>query len=199
MRHLSPLGVSMNILYIPSAITGEQSVTLQLGRVVMEQLALLHPTADVVVRDVVAQPLPHFVLKRSEQDAAVFAEVLREYLAADIVVIGAPMYNFSIPSQLKAWIDAIAVAGTTFRYTANGPEGLFPDKQIIIVGSQGGVHDATTDFQERYLRQIFAFLGVNNVEVIGARGVGLGPEHKDKEIASIVERLQNRQCPALAA
>lgn len=187
----------MNILYVPSAITGEHSVTRLVGQAVLDSL-LSQSDGQVVVRDVVAQPLPHFTLTPTDEQKALFHAVLQEYIAADVVVIGAPMYNFSVPSQLKAWIDNIAVAGTTFRYTAQGPEGLFPDKKIIIVGSQGGVHDATTDFQERYLRQIFAFLGVSNVHVIGAQGVALGVEHKDKEIARILDHVEQKQCPAVA-
>lgn len=188
----------MNILYIPSAITGEHSVTRLVGQAVVESLIHTNPQAQLIVRDVVQQPLPHFTLAPSDQEQLLAAQVLREYIDADVVVIGAPMYNFSIPSQLKAWIDNIAVAGTTFRYTANGPEGLFPDKKIIIVGSQGGVHDATTDFQERYLRQIFAFLGVNNVHVIGAQGVAMSAEHKDKEIARVLGSIEEKRCPAVA-
>lgn len=186
----------MNILYVPSAITGEHSVTRLVGEAVLQSLAAVSD-AQVVVRDVVAHPLPHFTLTPSVEQKSIAQEVLHEYIAADVVVIGAPMYNFSVPSQLKSWIDNIAVAGTTFRYTANGPEGLFPDKKIIIVGSQGGVHDASTDFQERYLRQIFAFLGVKNVHVIGAQGVAFGAEHKAKEVARILEQVAHKQCPAV--
>lgn len=186
----------MNILYVPSAITGEHSVTRLVGQTVVNSL-LEDSTAQLVVRDVVENPLPHFTLAPTDEHKSLSQAVLQEYIAADVVVIGAPMYNFSVPSQLKAWIDNIAVAGVTFRYTAHGPEGLFPNKKIIIVGSQGGIHDASTDFQERYLRQIFAFLGVKNIHVIGAQGVAFGPEHKDKEIARILEQIAQQKCPAV--
>ena len=110
-----------------------------------------------MTRDLVSQPLDHLTL-------AAFADtaVLDEFLAADTVVIGAPMYNFSISSQLKSWIDRIAVAGKTFRYAENGPEGLAGGKRVIVAVSRGGFYDAGNSFEhvETYLRSLFNFIGI---------------------------------------
>ncbi len=117
-------------------------------------------------------------------------QVLDEFLAADVVVIGAPMYNFGVPSTLKAWIDRIAVAGKTFRYGANGAEGLAGGrKRVIIASSRGGFYSAGTagaaaDFQEAYLRQVFGFLGVTDIEFVRAEGVNISPEHKAQALAA---------------
>src|SRR5438045_767854 len=117
----------MTILKIDSSITGEASISRQLTAAVTQQLLGQRPDARLVERDLVASPLSHLTLGGSgDQD------VLEEFLAADTIVIGAPMYNFTVPSQLKAWIDRILVAGTTFRYGANGPEGLAGDKRAIV-------------------------------------------------------------------
>ena len=109
--------------------------------------------------------------------------MLEEFLTADIVVIGAPMYNFTIPSQLKAWIDRILVAGKTFRYGATGPEGLAGNKRMIIAISRGGLYGsgapaAVLEHLETYLRGVFGFIGVSNPELIVAEGLGLGPEQR---------------------
>ena len=124
----------MTILKIDSSITGENSVSRVLTRSITDQLAAANPDATLVERDLVAEPLAH--LTERGQDA----DVLEEFLAADTVVIGAPMYNFGVPSQLKAWIDRIAVAGKTFQYGANGPEGLAGDKRVIVAVSRGGFY-----------------------------------------------------------
>src|SRR5215472_17681795 len=118
----------MKVLHIDSSILGEGSATRALTRGIVERLKSEHPDADVTHLDLAARDLPHLsqsALARSdESEAARNVRALDQFLAADVLVIGAPIYNFSIPSQLKAWIDRIAVAGKTFRYTANGPEGL---------------------------------------------------------------------------
>jgi FMN-dependent NADH-azoreductase len=108
------------------------------------------------------------------------------------VVIGAPMYNFSVPSQLKAWIDRILVAGKTFRYGANGPEGLAGNKRVIIAISRGGLYGAGTqaaaaEHLETYLRTVFGFIGVTNPEIILAEGIQLGPDHREKALAGALE------------
>ena len=124
--------------------------------------------------------------------------MLDEFLAADILVLGAPMYNFTLPSQLKAWIDRIAVAGKTFRYGANGAEGLAGDKRVIVAISRGGFYGAGTpaaarEHLETYLRSVFGFIGVTRLEFISADGVQIGPEHREKALANALEAATNLQ------
>ena len=129
--------------------------------------------------------------------------MLDEFLAADIVVIGAPMYNFAAPSQLKAWIDRILVAGRTFRYTATGPEGLAAGKRVIVALSRGGFYGAgspaaAAEHVESYLRAVFGLMGVTDVEFILAEGVQVSPEHREKALgaalatANAVSPIQTR-------
>lgn len=177
----------MTILQIDSSITGETSVSRQLTAATVDQLLKQRPEARLVRRDLAAAPLSH--LTERGQDA----DVLEEFLDAEVVVIGAPMYNFSVPSQLKAWIDRIAVAGKTFRYGDNGPEGLAGGKRVIIAISRGGFYDAGNAFEhvESYLRIMFNFIGVEP-EFIHADGVNYGPEQREAGIANglaEVERL----------
>jgi FMN-dependent NADH-azoreductase len=118
--------------------------------------------------------------------------VLEEFLAADIVVLGAPMYNFTIPSQLKAWIDRVVVAGKTFKYSAAGPEGLAGNKRVIMAISRGGFYGAGTpaavaEHLETYLRVVFGFIGIKNPEFIFADGIQVGPEHREKALAGALQ------------
>jgi FMN-dependent NADH-azoreductase len=177
----------MTILKIDSSITGESSVSRQLTAAIVDQLQRQRPDAHLVKRDLAASPLSH--LTERGQDA----DVLEEFLDADTVVIGAPMYNFGVPSQLKAWIDRIAVAGKTFRYGENGPEGLAGGKRVIVAISRGGFYDADNAFEhvESYLKIMFNFIGVEP-EFIHADGVNYGPEQREAGIANglaEVERL----------
>ncbi|MCL6698346.1 NAD(P)H-dependent oxidoreductase [Sphingomonas sp. NSE70-1] len=177
----------MTILKIDSSISGETSVSRILTRSITDQLAAASPEAAVVERDLVAVPLAH--LTERGQDA----DVLQEFLDADTVVIGAPMYNFSVPSQLKAWIDRIAVAGKTFQYGANGPEGLAGDKRVIVAVSRGGFYEAGNSFEhvEAYLKPFFNFIGIEP-EFVRAEGTAVGPEQRDAGLAkglAEVERL----------
>jgi FMN-dependent NADH-azoreductase len=178
----------MTILKIDSSITGENSVSRVLTKSISDQLAAATPGAAVIERDLVNQPLDHLTL-------AAFADssVLDEFLAADTIVIGAPMYNFSVPSQLKAWIDRIAVAGKTFRYTETGPEGLAGDKRVIVAVSRGGFYEADNAFEhvKAYLKPMFNFLGIEP-EFVHADGVAVGPEQREAGLANglaEVERL----------
>ncbi len=178
----------MTILKIDSSITGENSVSRTLTRSIVDQLATANPDARIVERDLVNQPLDHLTL-------AAFADtsVLDEFVAADTIVVGAPMYNFNISSQLKSWIDRIAVSGKTFRYTENGPEGLAGGKRVIIAVSRGGFYDQGNSYEhvEAYLKPMFNFLGIEP-EFVRADGINISAEQREASIANSlvdVERL----------
>ena len=171
----------MTILHIDSSINGENSASRTLSRSIIHQLKSAEWGEQVVQRDLVSQPLPHLTL-----DAFADTSVLDEFLAADTVVIGAPMYNFTLPTQLKAWIDRIVVAGKTFHYTANGPEGLAGGKRVIIALARGGFYDskspaAALEHLETYLRGVFNFIGVEP-EFVTADGLAISPEQRDASI-----------------
>lgn len=193
----------MKILHIDSSALGTASASRELTAAVVRQLRADSPHVEVSYRDLDAQPLPHFtgatLAKSDPAEAALAKTVLDEFLAADVVVIGAPMYNFSLPSTLKAWIDRIAVAGVTFRYTANGPEGLAGGKRVVVASTRGGVYgDASpADFQEAYLRQVFAFLGIPSIEILRAEGLSLSPENRRQGLAAAHAAIQS--APAVAA
>jgi FMN-dependent NADH-azoreductase len=178
----------VTILKIDSSITGDNSVSRVLTRSITDQLIAANPGAAVVERDLVKEPLDHLTL-------AAFADsaVVDEFLAADTVVVGAPMYNFNISSQLKSWIDRIAVAGKTFRYTENGPEGLAGGKRVIVAMARGGFYDTGNAFEhvKTYLQPMFNFMGIEP-EFVHADGIAVGPEQREAGLANglaEVERL----------
>ncbi|WP_369059476.1 NAD(P)H-dependent oxidoreductase [Caulobacter sp. 73W] len=184
----------MTLLHIDSSILGDNSVSRQVSAAVATAITNDAPATQVVYRDLAADPLPHLsgahlggVAPQAELDAGALA--LEQFLAADTVVIGAPMYNFAISSQLKAWLDRILVAGKTFRYGPNGVEGLAGGKRIIVALSKGGYYGdgqpaAGMDFQEPYLKAIFGFIGIHDVEFVRAEGIAVGPEQREQGIAS---------------
>lgn len=190
----------MKLLHIDSGILGDNSVTRRLSATIVAAQRTLSPAIELTYRDLAADPLPHLTgaalaaqgADRAELSVAMQTELaasaaaLDEFLAADVIVIGAPMYNFSVPSQLKAWIDRVAVAGKTFRYTEKGPVGLAGGKRLIIASSRGGFYEGTAnaavDHQESYLRAVFGFLGITEIEFVRAEGVAMGPEHRAKAI-----------------
>lgn len=179
----------MKLLHIDSSAMGANSVTRELTAAIVARWQDKLPQLQVEYRDLDVDPLPHLSARSlagaDPVEAAEAGRVLQQFLDADVLVIGAPMYNFSVPSTLKAWIDRIAVAGKTFRYTANGPEGLAGGKQVIIASGRGGIHtNSPADFQEPYLRQVFAFLGVTNIEFARAEGVGISPQHRSDAMAA---------------
>jgi FMN-dependent NADH-azoreductase len=168
----------VTILHVDASINGDNSASRAISRSVVERLG----SASVIRRDLVSEPLPHLTL-----DAFADTSVLDEFLDADTVVIGAPMYNFTLPSQLKAWVDRILVAGKTFRYTEEGPEGLAGGKRVIVALARGGYYDAGSpaaalEHLETYLRGIFNFIGIDP-EFVAADGLNLGPEQRQRSIA----------------
>lgn len=184
----------MNLLHIDASVLGENSVSRQLTAAVVARFAQGDSSLQVTYRDLDAHPIAHLrSTSLAQTDAAETAEaekVMQEFLAADVLVIGAPMYNFSIPSTLKAWIDRVAVAGRTFKYTENGPVGLAGGKRVVVVSARGGIYaDATADFQEPFLRQIFAFVGINEVEFVRAEGIAYSPKHREDAIAAALANL----------
>jgi FMN-dependent NADH-azoreductase len=182
----------MKLLHLDSSALGANSVTRELTAAAVARWSAGGAALDVVTRDLDAAPLPHLsaATLASAEAASESAAVLDEFLSADVVVIGAPMYNFGIPSTLKAWIDRISVAGKTFRYTAEGPEGLVRGKTVVIAVAAGGAHAGQpTDFVEPYLRQVFGFLGVRDVHVVRADGIAFSPTHRRDAIDRAVAAL----------
>ena len=179
----------MNILHLDSSALGANSVTRELSAAIVARWQGAMPGAIVAYRDLDTHPVAHLtgaVLGQADADQVAEGErLMAQFLASDVIVIGAPMYNFSIPSTLKAWIDRIAVAGKTFRYTGNGPVGLAGGKRVLIASGRGGVYgNGAADFQENYLRQVFAFLGITDIQFVRAEGVAYSPQHRADALAA---------------
>jgi FMN-dependent NADH-azoreductase len=198
----------MKLLHIDSSVLGPHSVSRQVSAAIVDRLRQATPGLDIVYRDLASTPLAHLSGSHLaaaqgtvpetalQQDIAAGQAMLDEFLAADIVVLGAPMYNFTIPSQLKAWIDRILVAGKTFKYGAQGAEGLAGNKRVIVAVSRGGFYGAGSpaavgEHVETYLRWVFGFIGVTDLEFISADGVQVGPEHREKALAGALQAATN--------
>lgn len=187
----------MKLLHIDSSVLGDNSVSRVLSAQVVAAIRSTTPEVQVSYRDLADASPAHFSLQALAEPAQLADEargnaeatgtLLDEFLASDVLVIAAPMYNFSVPTQLKAWVDRIAQAGKTFRYTANGPEGLAGGKRVIVVSTRGGIYStgpaAAMDFQEGYLKTVLGFLGITDVTIIRAEGLNLGPEPRQQAIA----------------
>ncbi|MCG8907054.1 FMN-dependent NADH-azoreductase [Pseudomonas sp. DP-17] len=189
----------MKLLHIDSSILGDNSASRQLSAELVAAWPAAEPGVEVTYRDLAADAISHLSsaslvaagtpaeLRDAAQkhEAALGEKSIEEFLGADAIVIGAPMYNFSIPSQLKAWIDRIAVAGKTFRYTENGPEGLAGGKKVIIVSTAGGIHAGQPSgiAHENYLELVLNFLGITDIEVVRAEGLAYGDEPRRNAIA----------------
>lgn len=192
----------MKLLHVDSSILGPGSVSRQLSAEIVAAEERLHPGLEILYQDLAAQPIGHLSgahlaaaqgaapeTAAVREDVAVGAATLEAFLEADIVVVGAPMYNFAIPSQLKAWIDRISVAGKTFSYSEKGVQGLAGGKKVIIASSRGGFYGPETpiaflDHQESYLRNVFGFFGITDLTFIRAEGINLGADQRAQSIAA---------------
>lgn len=181
----------MKILQINASARREGANSTKLANAVVERLRQRHPDAALTLRDLAVQPvrvLDETALgavftpaeQRTPAQAAIVAEydaLIAEVQAHDVIVLGVPMYNFGVPVQLKAWIDAIARAGVTFRYTDNGPEGLIKGKRVYLALARGGLYrDQPHDSQVPYLKTVLGFLGLTDLRFIYAEGLNMGPE-----------------------
>lgn len=189
-----------NILVIRSAATGAASVSNKL----IDAYLAAHPGAEVVDRNLDSDPVPHVTsaslagIGRAAPEGAQFAAtralqdaLIAEVFAADVILIGLPLYNFGMPSTLKSWFDYIARAGTTFQYTAEGPEGLVKDTRAIIFHARAGKYDDASGFPFAiaHTRSLLDFVGVTDVEVVTAEGMAFGPEAAEAAIADATARV----------
>ncbi|WP_024515565.1 FMN-dependent NADH-azoreductase [Bradyrhizobium sp. Tv2a-2] len=195
------------LLHIDSSVLGPHSVSRQLSAAIVERLRQATPDLELTYRDLSATPLAHLSGAHLaaaqgagnsdlsvQQDVATSQAVLEEFLAADTLVLGAPMYNFTVSSQLKAWIDRIVIVGKTFKYDENGPEGLVGNKRVIVAISRGGFYGpgmpaAALEHLESYLRGVFRFIGVTAPEFISADGIQAGPGQREKALAGALEAV----------
>ena len=171
----------MTVLHIDTSINGDNSASRQLTKSLVEQLKGSQWGEKIVYRDLAASPIPHLTL-----DQFADTSVLDEFLEADTIVIGAPMYNFTLPTQLKSWIDRIVIAGRTFRYGENGPEGLAKGKRVIVAVTRGGFYGqaspaAALEHLETYLRGVFNFIGIDP-EFVVAEGLNVSPVQREESI-----------------
>ncbi|MEJ5039988.1 FMN-dependent NADH-azoreductase [Pseudomonas sp. MYb398] len=197
----------MKLLHIDSSILGDNSASRQLSQRVVAAWQAAEPSAQVVYRDLAADAISHFSAATlvaagtpdelrdaaQQHEARLSSETLQEFLAADAVVIAAPMYNFTVPTQLKAWIDRIAVAGQTFRYTEAGPEGLCGNKKVIVVSTSGGLHvgQPTGVAYEEFLKVFLGFIGITDVEFVRAHGLAYGDEHRSNAMQAAQAQIDS--------
>lgn len=201
----------MKLLHIDASILGAGSVSRDLSARIVAKLKAAEPGAQIVYRDLVAENLPHLSpatiptahplsaaagpLEGAARDIRENSDrILQEFLDADTVVIGAPMYNFAVSSQLKAWIDRILVPGTTFRYGPNGAEGLAGGKRVIVALARGGFYgaesgSAAAEHAEQHLRTVFGFIGIPEPEFVLAEGLAAGEENKAKGVSAAQEAI----------
>lgn len=195
-----------NILVITASIFGQNGQSSQLVDKTVANLKARYPDADVRIRDLAADPVPHLDENRfgallsaeGERSAAQQAvldysnTLISELVDADVVVLGVPMYNFGIPSTLKAYFDHIARAGVTFRYTENGPVGLLDDRPVYVLAARGGIYaDTPNDSQTPYIRSFLGFLGLKDVQFVYAEGLNLGEGKKHRALDQAATRIDS--------
>lgn len=197
----------MKLLHIDSSVLGAGSASRALTAAIVARQVTLHPGLEVIYRDLVTDAALHLSPAhlaawqgQAVSDAQLGADLtkggayMQELFDADLFVLGAPMYNFSIPSQLKAWIDRVVVAGKTFRYGANGPEGLLSGKKVFIASSRGNTYaldspNAAFEHHETYLTSVLGFIGLKDVTVVRAEGLAFGPEAREAAMGRAREQI----------
>ncbi len=200
----------MKLLHIDSSILGSNSVSRELTASVVEQWIAQHPDTEVEYLDLAKDAPSHLnteslgfrlglsadeLTDAQKRENAISEALVTQFLAADVVVVGAPLYNFSVPSQLKAWIDRIAQTGRTFKYTENGPIGLAAGKTVIVVSSRGGIYSNSEmgqalEHQESYLKVVFGFFGITDVRIVRAEGVNMGEQIKATAFSQAREHIE---------
>ncbi|PLY03210.1 MAG: FMN-dependent NADH-azoreductase [Desulfuromonas sp.] len=193
------------ILVLNSSVMQGDSVSNILVEEAVAGLLEKYPEAEVIRHDLGTNPIPHLDsanvagvrgVPKTETEIATRAlsdKLIAELRSADTLVIGAPMYNFSIPTGLRSWFDYVLRAGETFQYTEQGPQGLLDNKQVILIESRGGLYSEgpaqAMDFQEPYLRTLFGFIGLKNINFVHAEKIGFGPEARQAALAEAKERI----------
>ena len=192
------------VLVIESSARQQGSVSRELTQQFIANWQAAHPADQIQVRDLALEPVPHLDVtllggwmtpseQQSEAEKAALArsnQLTDELLGADVLVLAAPMYNFAIPSTLKAWLDHVLRAGVTFKYTETGPQGLLTGKRAFVLTARGGIYAGSgLDHQEPYLRQALAFIGIHDVQFIHAEGLNMGAEFSEKGLAQAKAKL----------
>ncbi len=199
----------MKVLHIDSSILSDNSVSRQLTRTIVAEWQAQHPGTTVDYLDLAAEAPSHLsaeslgfrlpatavLTDAQRRENAVSEALVSQFLAADVIVVGAPLYNFSIPSQLKAWIDRVAQVGRTFKYTETGPVGLAGGKTVIVASTRGGVYSTSEggramEHQESYLQTVFGFFGISDVRYVRAEGVAMGEAKKAEALDSATLQLK---------
>lgn len=216
----------MKLLHVDSSVLGANSASRQLTADIVAQWRVAHPATTVEYLDLAVDAPNHFgpdalgikvgqpaqPTEAQQRENAVSERLISQFLAADVIVVGAPLYNFSVPTQLKAWIDRLAQAGRTFKYTAQGAVGLAGGKTVIVASSRGGVYSTSeagqaAEHQESYLKVVFGFFGITDVRFVRAEGLAMGDEARQAAFdgaraqidAATREPAANQDSAALAA
>lgn len=192
------------LLHVKSSLFGDNGQSSQLAEKLISQWQAQNPDGQVVVRDLAAEPVPHLDATRigalfsapeertADQQAVLdYADaLLDEVRSADLLVVGVPMYNFGVPSQMKAWFDHLARAGVSFKYTDTGPVGLLEDKPVLLLATRGGLYkDSGVDFQIPFVKQFFGFIGLQDTREIYAEGLNMGDGVRDQALAAAHQAL----------
>ena len=198
----------MKLLQVDSSVLGTNSVSRQLTAEVVAEWRRVHPDTTVEQLDLAVDTPNHFDANAlgikvpvaeptdaQKRENAVSEKLVSQFLAADVIVVGAPLYNFSVPSQLKAWIDRLAQVGRTFKYTEKGPTGLATGKTVIVVSTRGGIYSTSeagqaAEHQESYLQVVFGFFGITDVRFVRAEGIAMGDAVKAKAVEAAERDIQ---------